>query len=124
MKRIPQAGKPRFQHDCDRCVFLGAFSEENHNCDLYFCSQGGLGPTLLARYSDKGPDYVSGWNVGQNAAERKLVRNLGDGELHEYVNPPMKAAFLRAVEAQLASPTSEPLQPKGLPVPSNLEDIV
>ena len=122
MKRIPLAGKPQFHHDCERCIFLGAFSEAEHNCDLYYCAQVGS-PTLIARYSSEGPDYCSGWNVGQNAAERKLVRDLDKGGLHEYVNPPMRMAFIRAVEAKLALPTSDSLWPKVLPVPTNLEEI-
>ena len=45
----------RYQHDCKICVFLGNYRDH----DLYYCPQGGL-PTVIARYSDAGPDYVSG----------------------------------------------------------------
>jgi len=48
------SSKPRYQHDCDACVFLG----EHKKYDLYFC--GGDWPTVIARYSSDGPDYTSG----------------------------------------------------------------
>lgn len=48
--------KPAFTHDCACCKFLGTY--QNH--DLYFCAQGGFLPTLIARRSDDGPDYISG----------------------------------------------------------------
>lgn len=50
--------KPRYKHDCDSCTFLG--TRLNH--DLYFCGdpQGDdTGISLIARYSDDGPDYKS-----------------------------------------------------------------
>lgn len=71
--------KPKFKHDCDKCVYLGSYSEEelHEKCtavvafmprdygkyfDLYFCgaaaSEGHT--TVVARYGDRGPDYVSG----------------------------------------------------------------
>jgi hypothetical protein len=46
---------PLFQHDCEACKFLGRHKGE----DLYFCHQGGL-PTVIARWSNSGPDYISG----------------------------------------------------------------
>lgn len=48
--------KPLFRHDCDKCTFLGRHAGH----DLYFCPQGGLVPTVIARFGDDGPDYVSG----------------------------------------------------------------
>lgn len=49
---------PKFQHDCDRCVFLGRMQE----CDCYLCPDvrvRGLGPTILVRHSDDASDYGS-----------------------------------------------------------------
>ena len=48
--------EPIFSHDCDCCTFLGTF--KNH--DLYHCFQGGIRPTVIARYGNDGPDYTSG----------------------------------------------------------------
>lgn len=53
--------KPKFQHDCERCVFLGRYSCPIYGeCDLYYADHGGLPDTLIARYGDDGPSYVSG----------------------------------------------------------------
>lgn len=43
-------GKPVWTHDSDCCSFLGHYDM----CDLYVCRD-----TLIARYSDEGPDYKS-----------------------------------------------------------------
>jgi hypothetical protein len=55
--------KPRFSHDCDRCIFLGRY-DKGEKVDLYFCSQSTLAgskwPTVIARFSNKSSDYVSG----------------------------------------------------------------
>lgn len=46
----------RFEHDCDGCIPLG----KSGKADLYFCTQGGRMPTVIARFSDDEPDYTSG----------------------------------------------------------------
>lgn len=51
----PLPEKPRYQHDCQVCVFLGHYD----GSDLYFCPQHGI-KTVIARFSDLGPDYASG----------------------------------------------------------------
>ena len=50
-----QLPKPRHEHDCSQCTFLGYYNEY----DLYFCPQHGV-PTVIARFSSHGPDYTSG----------------------------------------------------------------
>lgn len=50
--------KPRYTHDCSRCVFLGQLQE----FDIYACPQGGH-PTIVARFSKKPGDYFSGERV-------------------------------------------------------------
>lgn len=47
---------PRYTHDCEDCTFLGF----HKHFDLYFCEQGGAGPTVIARYGDHGSEYSSG----------------------------------------------------------------
>lgn len=49
---------PRYQHDCDHCVYLGNYEK----CDLYVCvgkAQNEIDCTVIARYGDQG-DYTSG----------------------------------------------------------------
>lgn len=46
---------PRFEHDCDECVWLGQY--ESH--DLYWCAEEGERGCAIARRSDDGPDYLS-----------------------------------------------------------------
>ena len=48
--------EPRYTHSCSKCTFLGQYNEY----DLYHCIQVGGMPTVIARYSDDGPDYMSG----------------------------------------------------------------
>lgn len=51
----------RFDHDCDRCRYLGEFRADSAEglWDLYYCPHGLLGGSIIARYSSSGPDYVS-----------------------------------------------------------------
>ena len=44
----------RYMHDCDKCHFLGVLQDH----DIYTCHD-----TIVARYGDGGPDYVSGDNM-------------------------------------------------------------
>lgn len=52
---IQQEQKPRYEHDCDECKFLGHYNE----ADMYFCHQINF-PTVIIRYSSIGWDYKSG----------------------------------------------------------------
>lgn len=51
---------PRFKHDCESCVPLGEYTDSEGSFDLYYCGQGGWMPTVIARFGDDGPDYLSG----------------------------------------------------------------
>ena len=49
--------KPRFNHSCDRCQYLGTFD----GYDLYFCpGKDKCFDTVLARYGNKDHKYLSG----------------------------------------------------------------
>ena len=54
------ADKPRYEHDCEACQFIG----QDGLFDMYVCAKGNKAPfsrtTLIARFSDEGPDYASG----------------------------------------------------------------
>lgn len=47
---------PKYIHDCHSCVYLG----ESDGADLYYCAQRQGFPTVVARYSSDGSDYISG----------------------------------------------------------------
>lgn len=53
---IEAAASAAYAHDHDDCVFLGP----HEGFDLYFCTQGGAFPTVIARASDEPSDYISG----------------------------------------------------------------
>lgn len=59
---------PKYQHDCPACRFLGGYTHEGEHYDLYACNQGGAVPTVIARWSDNGPDYTSGQSIGRSLA--------------------------------------------------------
>jgi hypothetical protein len=75
--------KPQFKHDCSNCTFLGRHRDD-YEYDLYHCMQGGSLPTVIARYGDYGPDYLSGIEFGH--AEVLI------GEF----NKPLAQAYMRA----------------------------
>lgn len=78
---------PLWRHDCPQCVPLGTFTFH----DLYFC-QGILGGTVLARYGNDGPEYLS-------TPVEILLDNLSDID-DTY---PLKVAIQRAQEAGLVT---------------------
>ena len=44
----------RYTHDCEDCVPLGQFQEN----DIYYCDQSGFDvPTVIARYGNDGSEY-------------------------------------------------------------------
>jgi len=54
--------KPIYKHDCDKCIFMGTYRDEDINIDLdlYVHLADCIGETeLVARMSDDGPDYLS-----------------------------------------------------------------
>ena len=60
---------PRFQHDCDRCKYLGSLRylapmasphpPKMKYAELYFCPAEVSGPSVIARFGSVGPDYAS-----------------------------------------------------------------
>lgn len=58
--------KPLFTHDCDDCIYLGhtIYTDTARRAmryDLYYCVKGnGSIPTVLARWSSKPSEYLSG----------------------------------------------------------------
>jgi hypothetical protein len=67
---------PRYEHDCNHCVFLGQYGEY----DLYYCPQPMIHlPTIVARFGDWGGDYHSGRFPGSSWFDEGWDRanNLG-----------------------------------------------
>ena len=66
----------RFKHDCNECIPLG--QENDH--DLYYCNkEGGMPPTLVARFGDAGPDYKSGMELAGHDNEITRALDLAIG---------------------------------------------
>jgi hypothetical protein len=67
--------KPLFDHDCSNCQYLGRYTVSQYYCDftngtkdvdLYFCTQGGMLNTVVARFGNEGSDYISGLYCSDN----------------------------------------------------------
>lgn len=65
--------KPQFEHDCERCIFLGNYSGDWYEkADLYWCNPT-TGPTVIVRYGDDGPEYSSGMIFADQGMNPALV---------------------------------------------------
>lgn len=53
----PSQTKPRFEHDCTSCIFMGS-DDEN---DFWFCPrcETDMGGSVIARFSSEGSEYRS-----------------------------------------------------------------
>ncbi len=51
---------PFYEHNCSACQYMGFTVYQQERYDLYYCDQGGNFSTIIARWSDNGPDYFSG----------------------------------------------------------------
>lgn len=82
--------QPLYDHDCSSCVFLGVgLTADQRAYDLYFCEQGHLVPTVIARGSSDPHDYTSGFVLAfvdpvlREALERARKRGLIHVDLSE-----------------------------------------
>lgn len=66
---------PKFTHDCSKCQFLGT----EHDHDLYICATRmipGLGPSIIARFENDGPDYTSmPWGTIETYLDQCVISN-------------------------------------------------
>jgi hypothetical protein len=81
---MPKNETPRYEHDCVGCIFLGRYGVN----DLYYCASE---PTLIARQSSEGSDYLSGLEFGLVASKE------GRGGY------PLAEAYDRAIKLELIS---------------------
>lgn len=91
---------PKFQHDCNRCVFLGcsmacfSTTRKNTEIDLYYCP--GPDPetnktsdgSIIARFGNDGPDY---WSHDLCSALRIIGSN------HDFVSRAIARAARKGV---------------------------
>jgi hypothetical protein len=70
--------QPRFEHDCEKCVFLGRLGLPEGYYDLYFCEQGRDFPTVIARFGDDGPDYNSGLAAADQDPALRVAKRLAE----------------------------------------------
>jgi len=61
--------KKQFQHDCDRCIYLGTDQVNDDIFDMYWCADFDHMPTVICRFSDDPPDYSSGIESGRRSYE-------------------------------------------------------
>ena len=60
--------KPKYEHDCDACKFLGTYTHNDHIHDLYFCGTHEDG-TVIARFGHDGPEYRSGMPFAERGTQ-------------------------------------------------------
>jgi len=84
--------KPRFEHDCTRCVYLG----QHDSFDCWYCPPREhdtiMGGEVVLRYSSEPAEYAS---FDLNTAYRIMLSNNKD--VHETTTYPAMVAALRAV---------------------------
>ena len=79
---------PQYKHDCDRCVFLGIYTNtmkgRERESDLYYCAGE---PTAIERYGDDGPNYYSGlcFMNANPAIMEAVIRAMNMGLISEKV---------------------------------------
>jgi hypothetical protein len=78
--------EPRWQHHCDRCVFLGRHRDGDEMFDLYMCAQhvAATGTEFLARFGNVPGNYlIGGWFRGSSphaeAERRAYLKGLAPG---------------------------------------------
>ena len=76
--------KPKFKHDCNKCVFLGNFN----GADLYYCGQDGSIPTVIAR-------------TGRDSRYQSGMVFAGIPFLSSEVRPELRVAYLIASDSGL-----------------------
>jgi hypothetical protein len=83
--------EPQYQHDCDRCVFLGRATAPEQDmlplADLWLCPCDSGAHTLIRRYSSEGSDYASGPIKGSLQDARTWQRDASYRRAEKDENP-------------------------------------
>ena len=78
-RSIEKVWEPYHEHDCEDCIRLESYYEDNKSYDLYFCIQGELNiPTVIARYGDN-ENYYSGLIFADTNKHLARAKKLADG---------------------------------------------
>ena len=97
-------GKPKYKHDCERCVWLGTItypaplSNETTrmtNADLYCCKESIGGPSIIARFSSDGAAYAS---LAASIIEQYYMPKLGNNTMGQMstCGPALISAYVYA----------------------------
>lgn len=89
--------KPKFAHDCERCVFLGRIDSENESeaIDIYWCKS----PTIqsldsvIGRYSCDSSDYYSSHPPEAFAGPEEYLTRAGRWYLFALVQAARKGLY-------------------------------
>lgn len=72
--------KPKWNHYCTECKYIGTVFDNKDTLDWYTCGQGGVGQTVLARFDDEDPSHY--WSMPVDVLSyhgERLVRRNDDG---------------------------------------------
>lgn len=85
--QVPKYIKPVWEHDCDQCRYLATIWLDGPE-DWYVCRD-----TILARFSDDGPDY---WSMlqGQVQSDHALVTKVT--AVHDRCEYALEGRFITA----------------------------
>ena len=83
--------KPIYEHDCEQCKFLGNYELGKDKYDLYYCEQGAVQPTVIARYGE-GRLYMSGMAFA--------IQHLTSEDKQD---SPLATALIRAYEKKMVN---------------------
>jgi len=99
MEKKQEEEKPFFTHDCKKCIFLGNLIHKDKyrnlneaQFDLYFCPsnhRNSLGNTLIARYDNDGPEYMSGFEFALSGVNPILIEAFNRASKRNLLNKPI-----------------------------------
>lgn len=100
--------KPRYEHDCSKCIFLGHYNKY----DLYMCGAWEGEPeitdfvlnTVIARKSSEGSDYCSGTVFAFTGHDTPLRQAVARAIRHSWVRvdePTLRYAWRHEIESKL-----------------------
>lgn len=94
--------KPKFTHDCERCVFLGHVKsrlepedESQEAIDIYWCKSPRIQSldSVIGRYSCDGPDYYSSHPPEAFAGPEEYLARAGRWYLFALVQAARKGLY-------------------------------